>query len=312
MPPMDAAAALEPLVGVAVPATFAVAVALMIVEALALAALGRRPHRRSVRTSLVSGALDFGLLFVAGRLLYAGLLATLYRHRLLDAGLGPAAWLACFVGYDLSFYVGHRAGHEVRLLWCFHAVHHTTEEMRLTTAIRGSVLDFVYLPWFHAWLPLVGFHPAMVLVVESASRTFGVLQHVSPAIVGRLGWLDGWLATPSAHRVHHGIEREYLDRNYGEVLLVWDRLLGTFTREAAEPTYGVLTPVDPGSLVDVQLGPWRALVRDLRAASGWRARLRYLLDAPGWSERTDGRVRTLRRTGSPADPEPCPSRSAGA
>jgi sterol desaturase/sphingolipid hydroxylase (fatty acid hydroxylase superfamily) len=309
---MDHAAALAPLVAVAVPATYVVAVCAIALEALALALVRVRVNHREALASLGSGGLAFGLMHVANLCLYLSVLERAWAHRVMDAGLGPMAWLGCFVLYDLSFYLGHRAGHEVRLLWCFHSVHHTAEQMRLTSAIRGSALDFVYLPWFFAWIPLLGFHPAMLLVVESFSRTWGVLTHVSPALLasrpeglaGRvLAGLARLLVTPSAHRVHHGKEQDYLDRNYGEVLVLWDRLLGTHAEEGAAPTYGVLSPVDAGSLRDVQCAPWIALWRDVRRAPSWGARLRYLFDAPGWShDGPDHRVRTQRAAGRGAAP----------
>jgi sterol desaturase/sphingolipid hydroxylase (fatty acid hydroxylase superfamily) len=291
-------APLASIARVAVPATYVVAVALIVGEQLALRAMGLRPRARQSLASLASGAMSFGLLAVATRLLFAGLMARAWAHRATDLGAGPVAWLAAFVTYDLMFWVAHAAGHRVRLLWCFHSVHHTSTEMRLTSAVRGSALDFVYLPWFFVWIPLLGVHPAMLLVVESASRMWGVVTHLSPALVGRLGLLDRVVVTPSVHRVHHGTELAYLDTNYGEVLLLWDRLFGTWTPEGATPTYGLTTPVDPGDLAAVQLSPWRALWRDLSRAPTLTARLRYLLDAPGWShDGEDLRVTALRRRG---------------
>ena len=291
-------APLASIARVAVPATYVVAVALIVGEQLALRAMGLRPRARQPLASLARGALSVGLLAVATRLLFAGLMERAWAHRATDLGAGPLAWLATFVTYDLMFWVAHVAGHRVRLLWCFHSVHHTSTEMRLTSAVRGSALDFVYLPWFFVWIPLLGVHPAMLLVVESASRMWGVATHLSPALVGRLGLLDRVVVTPSVHRVHHGTELAYLDTNYGEVLLLWDRLFGTWTPERATPTYGLTTPVDPCDLAAVQLSPWRALWRDLARAPTLTARLRYLLDAPGWShDGEDLRVTALRRRG---------------
>ncbi|HRG98944.1 MAG TPA: sterol desaturase family protein [Polyangiaceae bacterium] len=278
------AADLERWLTLSVAATYAVSIGALAVEHLALWAVGERPDRRQGVVSVASGALAFGGLALAHRLLYAGILAIAWRHRAVDLGGGPAAWLAAFVLNDLMFYVAHRAGHRVRLLWCFHSVHHTSEEMRLTSAIRGSALDFVYLPWFFVWLPLVGLHPALVLIAEAWGRIWGVLVHVHPRFVGRLGVLDRLCVTPSVHRVHHGRNAEYIDRNYGEVLLLWDRLFGSYQVEEAPPEYGVLAPVDPGDLVDVQLSPWRALWRDVRAAEGARRRLALVFGPPGAKE----------------------------
>lgn len=283
-------------VRIAVPATYVVAVTLIAAELLLLRVRRRTPRPRTLLTSLGSGALSFGLMALASALLYARVLDAAYAHRAFTLGTSWGAWLAAFVLYDLSFWIAHVAGHRVRALWCFHSVHHTTAEMSLTAAIRGSAADFVYLPWFFVWVPLLGVHPAMLLVVESASRTWGVLTHVSPRLVGRLGPLEGVVVTPSAHRVHHGTELAYLDRNYGEVLALWDRLFGTYAPEVEAPRFGLLTPLADDALATVQLTPWRALLRDLRRAPGWGARLRYLFDAPGWShDGPDLRVTTVRR-----------------
>jgi sterol desaturase/sphingolipid hydroxylase (fatty acid hydroxylase superfamily) len=162
--------------------------------------------------------------------------------------------------------------------------------------VRGSVFDVVYLPWFFVWIPLLGVPPVLMLAIEATSRLWGVATHVSPQWVGRLGALDRWLVTPSVHRVHHGRNLPYLDRNYGEVLLVWDHLFGTHQPEHEAPDYGVLADVDSESFVDVQLSPWRDLWADLRRAPDWASRLRYLLDAPGWKhDGPDARVSTLQR-----------------
>lgn len=289
---------LTPTMQAALAAGYVVSVGAFVLELLLLRVVGAPVDRRGERTSLLSGGLAFGGLAVANRLFFTGLMVAIWALRPWDLGSGPLVWLLAFVVYDLCFYIMHRLGHEVRLVWCFHSVHHTSEQMQLTTAIRGSFLDFVYAPWFFVWIPLLGIHPGIVLVVEAVSRVWGVLQHVHPRFVGRLGVLDRLMITPSVHRVHHGRAEIDLDRNYGQVLLVWDHLFGTYQPETAPPDYGVLSPVDAGSLVDVQLSPWRALWRDLRRAPDLGSRLRYLFDAPGWShDGPDARVRARRRQG---------------
>jgi sterol desaturase/sphingolipid hydroxylase (fatty acid hydroxylase superfamily) len=300
----------EAVAAVAVPATWGLSVGVIALEYAVLRLVVRHPiDRRGGVTSLLSGGASFGLLALANRLVFAGVLEAAWAHRVVTLPTAPWAWLAAFLLYDLGFYVGHRAGHEVRLLWCFHSVHHSAGEMRLASAVRGSALDALYLPWFHAWLPLLGVPPAMLLAVEALARVWGVLTHVSPALVGRLGPLEAVVVTPSAHRVHHGREPEYLDRNFGEVLALWDRLFGSFTAEGHPPSYGLITPYADDRFVTVQASPFRALWRDLRRAPTLSARLRYLFDAPGWShDGPDLRVRAARRraggTGVSAGPAP--------
>jgi sterol desaturase/sphingolipid hydroxylase (fatty acid hydroxylase superfamily) len=262
-------------------ATYILAVGALIVEFIALRVMGERVSHREGRASLLSGLFAFGGLALANRFVFVGLMYVLWSSRVVDLGLGVGAWVAAFVLYDLMFYVAHRAGHRIRLLWCFHSVHHTSEEMRLTTAVRGSAFDFVYLPWFFIWIPLLGVHPAMVLIVEAFGRVWGVLTHVHPRFVGQLGWLDRVLVTPSVHRVHHGRYAEYIDRNYGEVLTIWDHLFRSYRLEDEAPEYGVLAPVDSGDLRDIQLSPWGALWRDLIEAHGLLNKLRTALGPPG-------------------------------
>ena len=261
-------------------ATYVISVGAIILEFVVLRVLGERMGRREGRASVLSGILAFGGLAVANRFLFIGLMYVAWSYRVVDLGLGVTAWIAAFVVYDLMFYTAHRAGHRIRLLWCFHSVHHTSEEMRLTTAIRGSAFDFVYLPWFFIWIPLLGIHPSVVLVVEVFGRIWGVMTHVHPRFVGRLGWLDRLIVTPSVHRVHHGRNAPYIDRNYGEVLTVWDHLFRSYRVEDEEPEYGVLAPVDAGDLLDIQLSPWGALRRDVRDAPGLANKLRTALGPP--------------------------------
>jgi len=290
------APSLDAILAIAAPATYAIAVGALLLEYVTLRLLKEPLSHRQGMASLASGLLAFGGLAAANRLLFVGVMYVAWDARLLDLGAGATGWLAAFVLYDFMFYTAHRLGHEVRFLWCFHSVHHTSEEMRLTSAIRGSAFDFVYLPWFFVWLPLLGIHPIIVLVVESAARIWGVLTHLHPRFVGRLGLLDRLLVTPSVHRVHHGRNDAYLDRNYGEVLTLWDHLLGTYQLEDEAPDYGVLKPVDAGSLAAIQLSPWRDLWRDLARAPSLRIKLRYLLDAPGYShDGADQRNRFKRR-----------------
>ncbi len=290
--------ALQTALSYAVPATYVVSIGALLLEYVALRLLKERISHRQGRASVLSGVLAFGGLGLANRVGFIALLHLAWAHRVTDLGLGAAAWIASFVVYDFMFYVGHRLGHEVRLLWCFHSVHHTAEEMRLTSAIRGSAFDFVYLPWFFIWIPVLGVHPSIFLIVEAAARIWGVLVHVHPRFVGRLGLLDRLIVTPSVHRVHHGRDRGYLDTNYGEVLTVWDHLFGTWVIEEQAPDYGVLKELDPGDFQAIQLSPWADLWADLRRAPSLGLKLRYLFDAPGFShDGPDSRVRALRREG---------------
>jgi sterol desaturase/sphingolipid hydroxylase (fatty acid hydroxylase superfamily) len=274
---------LPALVETLTPWTCGVSVGAIALELVVLRIMGVATDRREGRASVVSGVLAFGGLALANRLFFVGAMDWVWDHRLLDLGSGALAFVAAFVLYDALFWVAHWAGHRVRLLWCFHSVHHSSEQMRLSAAIRGSAGDFIYLPWFFVWLPILGIDPLIVLLVEAAGRIWGVLTHVHPRLVGQLGVLDRVLVTPTVHRVHHGRNADYIDTNYGEVLTVWDHVFGTYQAHTEPPDYGLLTRPDPGSVVQIQLGPWRALWRDVRAATSLGDRLRCVFGPPGWS-----------------------------
>jgi len=264
-------------------ATYVISLTVIVLEFVVLRRMRERISGREGYASIYSGLFAFGGIAVANRIVFLGLMYVAWSYRFFDLGLGLTPWVIAFVVYDLMFYVAHRAGHRIRLLWCFHSVHHTSEEMRLTTAIRGSAFDFVYLPWFFIWIPILGIHPSVVLIVEAFGRLWGVATHIHPRFVGRLGWLDRWIVTPSVHRVHHGRNALYLDRNYGEVLVIWDHLFNSYQVENEAPDYGVLAPVDSGSFMDIQTSAWRALWRDVYAAQSFTQRLNILLGPPGGS-----------------------------
>jgi len=291
----DPATVLQPLTDIVVPAVYVIAITCLVLELGVLTWMGKKRDRREGAVSVISGGMAFGLLALANRFFYYGVLFWCWEHRVATLGVGPAAWLGCFLLQDFMFYVNHRVVHEVRLFWCFHAVHHSSEEMRLTSAVRGSAFDFLHTSWLFVWIPLLGFHPLMFLVVESVNRVWGILQHVSPHLVDKMGLFEHVVITPSVHRVHHGRNELYLDRNYGEVLSIWDRLLGTYVPEMEKPEYGLLKQIDSRNLLETQLRPWMDLLRDLKRAPGWKDRLRYLFDAPGYShDGPERRVRVLR------------------
>lgn len=205
-----------------------------------------------------------------------------YRHRVADAlAWGTWSWPVLFLGEDLCYYWFHRAHHEVRLLWAAHVNHHSSRYFNLSTALRQ--------PWFTPftgplfWLPLavLGFPPERILFAQALSLLYQFWIHTE--VVKRLPAPLEWLLnTPSHHRVHHGKNLEYLDRNHGGVLIVWDRLFGTFEPERAPVTYGLTHDLRSYNPLRIAVHEWQALGRDLRSARSLRDALSYLFAAPGW------------------------------
>ena len=222
-----------------------------------------------------------------------------YQHRLLQLGQPRLwwSWVVLFFAEDLCYYCFHRSHHGVRLLWAAHVNHHTSQYFNLSTALRQPWFTPITGPLF--WLPLafLGFPPAMILTAEAISLIYQFWIHTEAVrkLPASLEWL---LNTPSHHRVHHGKNISYLDRNHGGVLIIWDRLFGSFTAEdEREPVrYGITHDLTTFNPLRIAVHEVVAIARDLGKTRSLRSALGYLFAPPGWSP--DGSSRTaaqLRR-----------------
>jgi len=213
------------------------------------------------------------------------------------------AWLMLFLLDDFSYYWFHRANHEVRILWAGHVNHHSSQYLNFGTALRQGVGERIHKFLFWLWLPLLGFDPAMIITMISINLFYQFWVHTQA--IGRLHpWLEYLFNTPSHHRVHHASNIRYLDCNHGGVLIIWDRLFGTFSREQEnEPVvYGLTSNIDGNRVMTVLAHEYISIWCDMKRASRWQDKLRYLLLAPGWShDGEDKRARVLRRQTNPAN-----------
>jgi alkylglycerol monooxygenase len=198
-----------------------------------------------------------------------------FRHEIVPT---PLAWVTVFLVVDLGQYLLHRLSHRVNVLWACHAVHHSSEEFNYTVGLRNSS--------FHGFLLWVFFLPAAVAGVPwrmlAVCYGLNVLYQfwLHTRLIGRLGPLEAVLNTPSHHRVHHGADAAHLDRNFAGVLIVWDRLFGTFVPETSEPRYGIVTPLASWNPVWANVQGF-ALIRDAwRRAPDWKARVYALFGPP--------------------------------
>ena len=189
-------------------------------------------------------------------------------------------YVVALVGLDFLFYWTHRTAHRVRLVWATHQAHHSSEYFNFATALRQKWNNSHELV-FWAPLPLLGVPPALVFLSFSVSLVYQFFVHTER--VGTL-WRPVELVfnTPSHHRVHHGSDPVYLDRNYGGILIVWDRIFGSFQAEQHRPTYGLTTPVGTHNLWRLQTHEYAAIARDVRAAPTLRQKLGYVFGPPGW------------------------------
>lgn len=199
-------------------------------------------------------------------------------------------WVALFLAEDFMYYWLHRIDHFCRLFWAVHVTHHSSEEFNLTVGFRSSVLQPLYRFIYFIPLSVVGFKAIDIMFIYSATQIFGILVHTQT--VGKLGWLEYFLVTPSHHRVHHASNVCYLDRNMGMVLIIWDKLFGTFQKELEhEPVkYGLtqnLQSNNPGKIV---FHEWQDIICDLKKKTSFKNKIMYLLGPPGWSH--DGNRKT--------------------
>ncbi|MFG1850112.1 sterol desaturase family protein [Micromonospora carbonacea] len=235
---------------------------------------------RDTATSLTMGAGSQAIGF-PWKLLTVGLYAGLWA--LAPVQLSPASvwtWVLLFVADDLAYYWFHRTHHEVRLFWASHVVHHSSRFYNLSTALRQSWTPMTSLPF---WLPLalLGIPPWMIFLQQSVSLLYQFFLHTE-RVRGLPRPVEWVFNTPSHHRVHHGVNAEYLDRNYGGILIVWDRLFGTFEPERAPARYGLTTNIGTYHPLRVATHEYAAIWADVRAAASWRHRLGHLFRRPGW------------------------------
>jgi sterol desaturase/sphingolipid hydroxylase (fatty acid hydroxylase superfamily) len=259
---------------------------------LALIALefvvGRLRGRDTYRLNDALGSIGLGVmsqltgLFVT--LLTVGIYSAVFE-RLAPWALpadSPWVWLGSLLAYDFCYYWHHRAGHRIALFWASHAVHHQSEDYNLSTALRQTSGGWVAGWVFYLPMALAGVPPKVFAVVALVDLLYQYWVHTQQ--IGRLGWFDRWFCAPSNHRVHHAVNDRYLDRNYGGILIVWDRLFGTYAEEDdAEPcVYGTRSPLRSWNPLWANLQVYAELARDAWRARSWADKLRVWLQPPGW------------------------------
>ena len=210
------------------------------------------------------------------------LVLLVWSHRLATVPLHTAwGWIAAFIGVELAYYWMHRLSHEVRWLWASHVVHHTPEHIHLASAFRLGATEILSGNWlFYMPLYWLGLNPLAVAGMQALNLSYQFWLHTD--LIGRLGPLEWLFNTPAHHRVHHAANGEYLDRNYGGVLIVWDRLFGTFAAERCDApiVYGLVNPLGSLNPLVIAFHEWVAIARDCRHARSWSERLTQLFGRP--------------------------------
>ena len=213
-----------------------------------------------------------------------GLYFYLYQLRLLTINeIFPPwiVWILTFLLIDLIFYWYHRASHRVRFLWAIHMNHHSSTEMNFSVALRQAWFGPISKTPFFAVMPLIGFDPSITIVAAVCARLWGVMGHTQ--WIEKLGWMDRIFNTPSTHRVHHGSNPEYIDSNYGNLLIVWDRMFGTYAKEEAPVIFGLVKNVETNNPIKITFYSWSAIIGDIKKAQSLNDVLGYIFGAPDWT-----------------------------
>lgn len=206
----------------------------------------------------------------------------IYQYHFITIPFTWWSWILILFAEDFVYYCAHRTGHESRLFWASHVVHHSSKKYNLSTALRqtwsGSFYTFIF------WLPLIllGFHPIMVLTQMSISLLYQYWIHTE-LIKKMPKWFEAIFNTPSHHRVHHATNPQYLDRNHSGIFIIWDRLFGTFEPEVEKPVYGLVVNIETNNPFKVAFTEWYFMLKDaIKSKTSIINKLKYLIKPPGW------------------------------
>lgn len=190
-------------------------------------------------------------------------------------------WLVVMLAVDFTYYWEHRLSHRIRLLWANHVVHHSSVDFDLTTSLRLSWMDD-FVGWiFYLPLIILGFDPLQVFIALELNLLYQTFVHTQK--VGKLGFLEGVLNTPALHRVHHGSNPQYIDKNYGGILIIWDRIFDSYEPEREKVKFGLTENINTVNPIKINFLEYWNIVRDLKKARNWNNFWGYLLAYPGWS-----------------------------
>ncbi len=266
------------LIHLAIPAF----ILLLVLEVVADAYMRRDLYQ--VKDTAASLTMGLGNVFIGlvAKGMVLAVFTFVHKFAIFKIGYTWWAWALIFFADDFSYYWFHRVSHECRFFWASHVVHHSSQRYNLGTALRqtwtGTLMSWIF--WL--WLPLVGFPPLMILTMQAVSLLYQFWIHTE--IVRHMGPLEAVMNTPSHHRVHHGVNEKYLDRNHAGILIIWDRMFGTYEPEVEKPVYGLTKNINTYNPLRIAFQEWLDIWNDARTAPTWRLKMRYVFGKPGWKE----------------------------
>lgn len=267
------------LIALAIPA-FLVLIGAELVASLAL---GRRDiYRWNDAVSDLACGIGNQVTGIAFKVITLGVYTAIWaRFGAFELGLdSPVAWILTFLWVDFSYYWWHRASHEVNFMWAAHVVHHQSPDYNLAVALRQALFTGLTSLPFYLPMAFLGVHPAVYAANISISLLYQFWIHTQ--LIGKLGPLEWVMNTPSHHRVHHGVNPRYLDKNYAGILIVWDRMFGTFEVETEPVVYGTVKTYESLNPLWANVDLWVHMAREARAAASWGDALRVFVARPDW------------------------------
>ena len=189
-------------------------------------------------------------------------------------------WLGLFLLTDLTYYWAHRMSHEINLFWGGHVVHHQSEEYNLSVALRQSSFQVVWTFAFSLPIALLGFNTIDFILISAFNTLYQFWIHTET--INKMGWVEYVFNTPSHHRVHHGRNPKYIDKNHAGSLIIWDKMFGTFQAEEERPTYGITKPIHSWNAVWANFDHYATMAHEMKMIHSWRDKIRYMFNKPGW------------------------------
>ncbi|MFT5184670.1 MAG: alkylglycerol monooxygenase [Flavobacteriales bacterium] len=198
-------------------------------------------------------------------------------------------WALTFIAVDFAYYWSHRISHSVNLFWLGHVVHHQSEDYNLSVALRQGLLQKVFMFWIYLPLAFLGFPPEWFVLCMAFNLLYQFWIHTE--VIDKMGAFEAVMNTPSHHRVHHGRNPEYIDKNHAGVFIIWDRMFGTFAQETIRPTYGITAPTESFNPIIAHTKPFVQLAHEVSTVSGFMDKLRMVFMPPGWYPASMGGVK---------------------
>jgi sterol desaturase/sphingolipid hydroxylase (fatty acid hydroxylase superfamily) len=256
-------------------------------------------HKNDLFASLVIGFVAIAISLLLKTFIFF-VYSWMYKFRLSTIPLAAWwPWIFCFFADDFSYYWLHRTNHHVRIFWVSHSVHHSIETLTLASGMRVPWTNFItgnFLFWL--WMPLVGFNPAMIMTMKSINEIYQFWLHTEK-IKKLPAWIEFMFNTPSHHRVHHGCDHDYLDKNLGGTLIIFDRLFGTFVEETHQAVYGLTKKIKSTNPIVIVFEGWKNLFRDLKKSKRLSDYLNHIFNSPGWNSHETAQLPLLQKATEP-------------